>query len=50
MNDAGDDFREVSWEIDAVELAGFNERDDDGPVVGAAIRAGEEWCARWRRS
>lgn len=42
LDDAGDDVREVGLGIDAVELAGLDERGDDGPVLGTAIGAGEQ--------
>ena len=41
-DNAGDDVGEVSLWIDAVELAGLDERSDDGPVLAAAVGAGEE--------
>ena len=43
---AVDDFRQhvghVGLRIDAVELAGLDERGDDRPILGPAVRAGEE--------
>ena len=43
---AVDDFRQhvghVGLRIDAVELASLDERGDDRPVLGPAVRAGEE--------
>ena len=36
-DNAGDDVGEVSLWIDAVELAGLDERSDDGPVLAAAV-------------
>lgn len=41
-DNAGDDVDEVSLRIDAVEFAGFHERGDDCPVLGAAIGSGKE--------
>jgi len=42
LDDAGDDVGEVGLWIDAVRLAGLDQRGEDGPVLGAAIGAGEE--------
>lgn len=42
LDDAGDDVVEVGGGIDAVELAGLDERGEDRPVLGAAVGAGEE--------
>lgn len=42
LDDAGDDVGEVSERLDAVELAGLDERGDDGPMPGAAVGAGEQ--------
>ena len=42
VDDAGDDVGEVGLRIDAVELAGLDQRGDDGPVLAAAVGAGEE--------
>ncbi len=39
---AGDHVAEVGLRIDAVELAGFDQRRDRCPVLATAIRAGEE--------
>ena len=41
-DDACDDVGDVGLRVDAVEFAGFHERGDDGPVLGTAVRAGEE--------
>jgi hypothetical protein len=42
IDDAGDDVRQVAVGLDADKLTGFDERSDDGPMLGAAVRAGEE--------
>jgi len=42
LDDQRDDGGHVGLGIDAVELAGFDQRGDDGPVAGAAVRAGEQ--------
>lgn len=42
FGDPGDDVGEISLGLDAAELAGFDERGDDGPVLGAAVGAGEQ--------
>lgn len=42
VDDACDDVREVDLRVDAVELAGLDERGDDGPVFGAAVGGSEE--------
>ena len=41
-DDPGDDVGEIGVRLDAVELGGFDERGDDGPMLGAAVGAGEE--------
>lgn len=41
-DDAGDDVGEVGVLVDAVELAGFDQRGDRGPVLSPAVGAGEE--------
>lgn len=42
VDDPGKDVGEVSLGIDSVELGGFDQRGDDGPVFAAAIGTGEE--------
>jgi hypothetical protein len=42
VDDSGEDVREVSHRIDAVELAGLDQRSDDGPILSSAVRAGEK--------
>jgi hypothetical protein len=42
VNELGDDVGEVGVGVGADELAGLNQRRDDGPVVAAAVGAGEE--------
>ena len=42
VDDPGDDVGEVGLRIDAVELAGLDQRGDDRPVLAAAVGAGEE--------
>ena len=42
VDDPGDDVGEIGLRVDAVELAGLDQRSDDGPVLGAAVGAGEQ--------
>lgn len=42
VDDPGKDVAEIGEGLDIVELAGFDQRRDDGPMLGAAVRAGEE--------
>jgi len=42
LDDPGEDVGEVRERIDVVELAGLDERSDDGPMLGAAIRTCEQ--------
>jgi hypothetical protein len=42
VDDPGEHISKIAERLDVVELAGFNERRDDGPVLGTAVRAGEE--------
>ena len=42
VDDAGDDVGEVAVRLDVEELAGLDQRSDHRPVLGTAIRAGEE--------
>ena len=42
VDDVGEDFREVGLRIDGIEFAALDQRCDDGPILGSAIRAGEE--------
>ncbi len=39
VDDPGEDVGEVTERLDAVELAGLDQRGDDGPVLGAAVGA-----------
>ena len=41
-DEALEDVGEVGVGIDAVQFAGFDQRGDDGPVLGALVGAGEE--------
>jgi hypothetical protein len=41
-DNADNDVGEVGLRIDVVEFAGLNQGGEDGPVLGAAIGAGEE--------
>ena len=41
-DDAGDDIGQVGLRVDVIELGGFDERGEDGPVFGAAVGAGEQ--------
>lgn len=40
--DTGEHVGEVAEWLDVVQLAGLDQRSDDGPVLGAAVRAGKE--------
>ena len=42
VDDAGDDIGEIAVRFDAEELTVFDQRSDDGPMLGAAIGPGEE--------
>ena len=42
IDEAGEHVCEIGFRIDAVQLAGLDQRSDDGPVLGAVIVAGEE--------
>jgi hypothetical protein len=42
VDDLGDHVSEVGVRVDAVELAGFNQRSDDGPMFPATIGTGEQ--------
>lgn len=42
IDDPGDDVGEICVRLDANELAGFDQRGDDGPVFAATVRAGEQ--------
>ena len=42
VDDLGEHVGELGVRIDVVELAGLDQRGDDGPMLGAAIGAGEE--------
>jgi hypothetical protein len=42
VDDPGDDVGEIGLRLDSAELAGFDERGDDGPVLAAAVGAGEQ--------
>ena len=41
-DDPGECVGEIGVRVDAVQLAGFDQRGDDGPIFRAAIRAREE--------
>ncbi len=41
-DNAGDDVDEIGLRVDTVELGGFDERGDDGPVLGAAVATREQ--------
>jgi hypothetical protein len=43
LDDLREDVGHVGLRIRAIELAGFDERVDDRPVLGPAVRAGEEY-------
>ena len=42
VDDPGEHVGEIAERLDAVELAGLDQRGDDGPMLGAAVGAGEE--------
>ena len=42
VDDLGDDVGQVAVRIDGVELAGLDQRSDDGPVLATTIGAGKE--------
>ena len=42
VDDFGDDVGEVGVRLDGVELAGFDQRRDDRPVLGPAVGSGEQ--------
>lgn len=42
LDDAADDVGEIALRVDAVQLAGLDQRGQYGPVVAAAVGAGEE--------
>ena len=42
VDDLGDDVGEIGLRIDAAEFAGLDQRGDDGPVLAAAVGAGEQ--------
>ena len=42
LDDAGDDIGDVALRVAAVQLAGLDERGEYGPVLAAAVGAGEE--------
>jgi hypothetical protein len=42
VDDLGDDVGEVGQRFDTAELAGFDQRGDDGPMLAAAVGASEE--------
>ena len=41
LDDAGYDIGDVALRVDAVQLAGLDERGEHGPVLAAAFGAGE---------
>ena len=42
VDDLGEDVGEVGLRINGIEFAGFDQRCDDGPMLGSSIGAGEE--------
>lgn len=42
VDDLGEHVGQVAERLDAVQLAGLDQRSGDGPVLGAAVRAREE--------
>ena len=42
VDDPGDDVGQVAVRLDGEQLAGFDQRGDDRPVLGAAVGAGEQ--------
>lgn len=41
-DEAGEDVGEIGFGIDVVQLAGLDERAKDGPMLAAAVGAGEQ--------
>lgn len=42
VDDPGEHVSDIAQRLDAIGLAGFDERGDDGPLLGTAVGAGEE--------
>jgi hypothetical protein len=42
VDDPGEDVIEIGERIDVVQLAGFDQGGNDGPMLGAAVRAREQ--------
>ncbi len=42
VDDPGEHVGQVAERLDVVQLASFDQRSDDGPVLGAAVGAREE--------
>jgi len=42
VDDPGDDVGEIGEWLDAVELAGLDQRGNDGPMLSTAVGAGEQ--------
>jgi hypothetical protein len=42
VDDSGDDVGQIVMRFDAAELAGLDQRGDDGPVLAAAVGGGEQ--------
>jgi hypothetical protein len=51
VDDAADDVGEIGGWLDGVEFAGFDERSDDGPMLGSFIRSDlmmpGVWGGKW---
>jgi hypothetical protein len=52
VDDLGDDVGEIGVRFDTAQLAGFDQRRDDSPVLTATIRRDlmmpGVWATRWR--
>jgi hypothetical protein len=42
VDDPGEDVCQIPERIDVVQLAGFDQRGDGGPVLGASVRTREQ--------
>jgi hypothetical protein len=52
VDDLGDDVGEIRMGFDIAQLAGFDQRGDDSPVLAATVRRDlimpGVWASRWR--
>jgi hypothetical protein len=51
VDDPGEDIGQVRKRIDVVQLTGFDQGGDDGPMFGAAVRSCEQriFPVLWRK-